>query len=416
MNVAFLVVEFGVVSALLLGAYRLKGRLGMSAVVAVVASMQLFQAVLASSYYWPVAGDQLIVNPASSIFFAGNLAILLYAFARDGIIQARTILYAVVLGNLVPSALAALVAWHAHVAPPVELVELPKQLLNRGLFASIVGILVLYVDQLLAVLAFGWLRRRLRKLPVAVPLSAALMGALAFDTVAFLSALFYDSPDFGRLLVSGLISKGAGGLLYGVVWGVYLQNHIAFEENSSRQLLDVLLFKEDLSALREAATTDPMTGLLNRRAFELVVGTLLQQQSGSVMDGFALVLCDADRFKQINDTLGHAEGDRVLQDIAATIRSAVREEDYAFRLGGDEFLVLLPKAGLPEARDVARRMSKFEFTNPRLEYPVTLTIGISAYPDDGVTRDELFDAADARLYEGKTKGRNQIVSLPRAHG
>ncbi len=408
MNFAFFSLEFCLVSALLLGAYRLKARLGMSAVVAVVASMQLFQAVLASSYFWTVGGG-LRVNPGSAILFAGNLAVLLYAFARDGIIQARTVLYAVIIGNLVPAALGAVVGWHAATVAPVALMELPSSLLGRGLAASVIGIIVMYFDQLIAILALSWLRRKFAGVPLAIHLSAALVLALSFDTAAFVSALFYGAPNYSQILVSGLVSKGVGGLVYGLVWGIYLQNHSAFEDNSSRQLLDILFFQEDLSALREAATTDAMTGLLNRRAYELVVGQLLQMHSGASAEGFALVLCDADRFKQVNDTLGHAEGDRVLKDIAASVRAAVREEDYAFRLGGDEFLVVLPRSGLAEARDVASRMSRFRFAHDRLEHPVTLTIGIAAYPDDGITRDDLFEAADRRLYQGKTQGRNRII-------
>lgn len=409
MNFAFFGLEFCLLSALMLGAYRLKSRLGMSAVVAVVAAMQPFQAVLAASYFWPVAGG-IYVNPASSIFFAANLAILLYAFARDGVIQARTVLYAVLLGNLVPSTMGAVLGWHASVVEPLKLMELPPQFIEQGIIASLVGIIVLYFDQVLAVLSFNWLRRKLPQLPIAVHLSVALSVTLAFDTVAFLSILFWDSPDYQQFLLSGLVSKTLGGLAFGVVWGAYLQNHHAPEDSSSRQLLDVLLFQENLSELREAATTDPMTGLLNRRTYNLMVGKLLQQQAGSASDRFSIVLIDADRFKQINDTLGHAEGDRVLEQIAATIRQAIREADHAFRLGGDEFLVLLPDAGLVQAQDVAHRLSQFAFRHPDLEHPVTLTIGISAYPDDGITRDELFDAADRRLYDGKTGGRNKIVT------
>lgn len=409
MNLAFFGLEFCLVSALLLGAYRLKSRLGMSAVVAVVAAMQPFQAVLAASYFWPVA-DGLYVNPASAILFAGNLAVLLYAFARDGIIQARTVLYAVLIGNLVPSALGALLGWHIHTIEPMRLIEMPPELFERGIATSIVGIIVLYFDQLLAVLSFSWLRRHLPRAPMALHMSAALILVLAFDTVVFLSVLFWDSPSYQQFLVSGLVSKAFGGLAFGIFWGAYLQNHNSAEESSARELLDILLFQENLDALREAATTDPMTGLLNRRAYNLVIGKLLQHQTGARSDRFALVLCDADRFKQINDTLGHAEGDRVLEEIAATIRKAIREDDQAFRMGGDEFLILLPDAGLEQAQDVARRLGRYRFAHSELDHPVTLTIGISAYPDDGVTRDELFDAADRRLYDGKTGGRNRIVT------
>jgi diguanylate cyclase (GGDEF)-like protein len=408
MNFAFFGLEFVLVSALLLGAYRLKSRLGMSAVVAVVAAMQPFQAVLAASYYWPVS-EGLYVNPGSAILFAGNLAILLYAFARDGVIQARTVLYAVLIGNLVPSALGALIGWHAATIEPLNLMEVPPQFLERGITTAVVGIIVLYFDQLLAVISFSWLRRKLPSVPLAFHLSASLVLVLTFDTVAFLSILFWDTPNYEKFLLSGLVSKSLGGLAFGLVWGAYLRNDQAKEPTSARKILDVLLFKEDIHKLREAAMTDPMTGLLNRRAYHIALSRLLEKARAE-SDCFALILVDADRFKQINDTLGHTEGDRVINEIATAIRSAIREDDYAVRLGGDEFLILLPTAGFEQAQEVALRLSSFEFDHPDLEAAVTLTIGIAAYPDDGTTHNELFAAADRRLYDGKTGGRNKIVT------
>jgi diguanylate cyclase (GGDEF)-like protein len=408
MNVVFFGLEFILVSALLLGAYRLESKLGMSAVVAAVASLQFVQAILAASYFWPVA-EGLYINPGSAILFAGNLAILLYAYARDGVLRARIVLYAVLIGNVVPGLVGALIGWHVTMVEPHNLLEVPVDIFHRGIAVSAVGIILLYVDQLLAVVSFSWLRRKLPQVPVALHMSAALIAALTFDTVAFVSILFWGEANFDQLLLSGLLSKALGGLAYGILWGVYAERHNSAESNSPRQVLDILLFKEDLASLRAAATTDPMTGLLNRRAFNMMLEQWLDQDDGEP-SRFALVLCDADRFKQINDTLGHAEGDRVLEQIAQSITEAVREDDLAFRLGGDEFLILLPEASLEQARDVASRIGRFEFSHPKLGHPITLTIGIAAHPQDGRTHEALFEAADRRLYEGKTRGRNQIVT------
>ncbi|MFW6054212.1 MAG: GGDEF domain-containing protein [Persicimonas sp.] len=409
MNLLFFGFEFLAVSALLLGAYRLKDKLGMSGLAATVASLQFLQAVVAATYFWEISGG-LYVNPSSAILFAGNLAILLYAFARDGAVQARTVLYAVVIGNLVPGVMGGLLGMHIDLVEPLNRLDVPAEIFGQGLMFSLVGIVVLYIDQLLAVISFSWLRRKMSGAPIVLAMTIALVLTLSFDTVAYVTVLFWNDPEITSLLLSGLISKNLGGLAYGVIWGLYLQNRHADQESPPRQVLDVMLFQENIESLREAATTDPMTGLLNRRAYDLMIGEMLDEASGADGEKFAFVLCDVDHFKEVNDTLGHTAGDAVLAEIAEAIEARVRGQDCAFRIGGDEFLILLPDSTLDEARDVARRISSIRFTHPKLDDPVTLTIGIAAFPDDGLTQDALFDAADRRLYEGKSHGRNRVVA------
>ncbi|MFW5967093.1 MAG: GGDEF domain-containing protein [Persicimonas sp.] len=409
MNFLFFGLEFIAVSALLLGAYRLKDKLGMSGLAATVASLQFLQAVVAATYFWEM-GDGLYVNPSSAILFVGNLAILLYAFARDGAIQARTVLYAVVIGNIAPAILGGLLGAHVELVEPVNLLDIPPSIFGQGLIFAIVGIVVLYVDQLLAVISFSWLRATFERLPLALAMTAALVVTLSFDTVAFLTVLFWNDPQLSNLLLSGLISKNIGGLIYGVVWGLYLQTREPGAQSAPRQVLDIMLFQENIDTLREASTTDPMTGLLNRRAYDLMLGEMLDEASRTDGERFAFLLCDIDHFKSVNDTLGHTEGDRILREIAEAIDERIRGHDSAFRIGGDEFLILLPDSSLDEARDVAERISNVRFSHPELDEPVTLTIGIAAFPDDGLTQDALFDAADRRLYEGKSHGRNRVVA------
>ena len=407
-NLLFLALEFGLVSVALLGTYSLRSRLGLGPVVAVVASLQFYQALLGASLYWPV-GSALLVSPGSCVLFAGNLAIVVYVFARDGVLPARTILYGILLANAVNIALNFTVAAHVAASPPVRFLEVPAELFDRGLVASLVGITVLYVDQVLALVGFAWLRRHAAWLPIPAAMALVLSVVLAFDTVGYLLPLFWDTPEFAAMLRSGLIAKGVGGLAFGLVWGLLLTRRPVQGDDRVGELLGVLLFREDLSTLRRAAITDEMTGLYNRRSYRLIFDRLLDKARSSA-EGFALLVIDADRFKQVNDRLGHHTGDEVILAIAAAIRAATRADDFCFRLGGDEFAVLLPACDERGAEEVAERVVRFEFTHPELPDPVTLTIGLASFPADGDTAQALFEVADRRLYRGKDLGRGQVVS------
>ena len=149
-----------------------------------------------------------------------------------------------------------------------------------------------------------------------------------------------------------------------------------------------------------------MTGLKNKRAIETEIEELLRKSSGK---GTCLIM-DLDNFKQINDTFGHLEGDRVLQSLADSIRKIFRNDDFAGRIGGDEFLVYMKQASRKDlAAKKAEQLIK-EF-NSRLpdearELGLSVSIGIALCPRDGTSYLELYDKADKALYAAKNCGRN----------
>ena len=147
-----------------------------------------------------------------------------------------------------------------------------------------------------------------------------------------------------------------------------------------------------LAELRLAASTDPLTGLLNRRAIEeRAVHELARARRTGVP--FAALVIDVDRFKEINDRDGHAAGDAALVNLARTLSAELREVDSIARTGGDEFAVLLPDTGMAGARATAERLVA------RAE--VEISIGTAVYGIDGHSLDELARAADAALYAAK---------------
>lgn len=160
---------------------------------------------------------------------------------------------------------------------------------------------------------------------------------------------------------------------------------------------------------RSEAILDPLTGLLNRHALaprfmELSLQARLSKQP------VCLLLCDVDNFKAINDRHGHDRGDAVLRDVAYELRKHLRSFELVYRLGGEEFLVVLPGIDAAGGREVAERLrAAVEQTRP-MGFPVTISLGMSAGRGEQVDYDLLFKAADKALYEAKRSGRNRVIA------
>lgn len=167
--------------------------------------------------------------------------------------------------------------------------------------------------------------------------------------------------------------------------------------------------KETEARLEHLASHDVLTGLPNRALFDQHLAAALElcQAHG---EPFALLYLDIDRFKRINDTLGHPAGDAVLREAAARFQDAIRPNDVVARLGGDEFAVIqYLKAGAAEAGIVAERLIRAladPFHYEGQPVPVSLSIGVASAPEDGMQPDLLMVAADRALYEAKMAGRN----------
>ncbi|MBP2313336.1 diguanylate cyclase domain-containing protein [Azospirillum soli] len=182
------------------------------------------------------------------------------------------------------------------------------------------------------------------------------------------------------------------------------------------RILHFVAVKEDITEVKDAerrawmrAHYDPLTELPNRVLFEDRLNQAIARstRSGKLL---ALMFVDLDRFKQVNDTLGHAAGDELLQEAALRLRACVRESDTVSRMGGDEFVVLLCDLNSDdEAAIVASRINT-ELAKPfdldAGEARIGVSIGIAIYPRDGHTAASLMKNADAAMYWGKEGGRN----------
>ena len=160
------------------------------------------------------------------------------------------------------------------------------------------------------------------------------------------------------------------------------------------------------SDLRELVITDSLTGTRNRRFFDEVIGRELQRHN-RYKTPLSIVFIDIDRFKMINDTLGHETGDRVLREVASFLLKNIREADYVFRWGGDEFLVLI-SCGEEEAIRRAVRLQEAFAASPQvagLPRGVGLSVGCVEVPQDATDILPFVQTADERMYEDKNKRR-----------
>lgn len=155
--------------------------------------------------------------------------------------------------------------------------------------------------------------------------------------------------------------------------------------------------------------TDPLTGAYNRRHMEASLDEVIERQRRSGAQA-ALLLIDIDQFKPINDRLGHAAGDGVLRSVVALVGDRVRRLDRVFRIGGDEFLLLLPDTDLTAAQTVAEDLrSRIAAAAMPGAVPVTVSIGVAAL-QSGQQMDAWMHEADAALYRAKQQGRNRVVA------
>jgi diguanylate cyclase (GGDEF)-like protein len=187
--------------------------------------------------------------------------------------------------------------------------------------------------------------------------------------------------------------------------------------SSSHLRVPVLMEYEELKKLQINAATDPLTGLYNRRLFD---DHFERELNRALRYGehLALVVLDLYQFKEVNDRYGHPRGDLLLRTVAATLRKSLRTSDYAFRIGGDEFALLLVQSDKDQATILAHRVrANFTAAIESLQMSIVLNLdyGLAVYPEDGDQKEVLIRVADERLYEMKHSQRD-VVAQPHPPG
>ncbi|MCE2943243.1 MAG: diguanylate cyclase [Lysobacteraceae bacterium] len=261
------------------------------------------------------------------------------------------------------------------------------------------------------------------------PTLDARLAAVLCGVIAVTLGIYITAPGALRLQVAGTwaclglaVALGRGPD-WSIVFGLAVMHvlTLAFLPGITARVVDGIRLQQanarlaeqlrvHLQAVEEEAATDPLTGVLNRRALDRLLAREIErcEVQGTMASLLAL---DLDHFKAINDAHGHAVGDDALRAFTQRIRGQLRQSDHLARLGGEEFIVLLPGASLEKASEVAERLRDCVADAPLLDAPrvaVTVSIGVAAFrPGDSGT--ELLARADAAAYEAKRSGRDRVV-------
>ncbi|MBB3167654.1 GGDEF domain-containing protein [Simiduia aestuariiviva] len=172
----------------------------------------------------------------------------------------------------------------------------------------------------------------------------------------------------------------------------------------------ILLTNERLhQRLRTQATRDPLTGLLNRRAFLDISQSLIAHANRHQLN-VGIALLDLDHFKRVNDEYGHLAGDHALKRFGELVRQCLREEDTICRYGGEEFVALLPDVTPVELRNIMERIRREVAQQADHELPTTVSIGSYLCAPDSLRLQEMIATADRALYSAKRAGRNQVAT------
>ena len=219
-------------------------------------------------------------------------------------------------------------------------------------------------------------------------------------------------PPFASMAAAPLRAHGE---LLGVLVALaprpsmFLPGELSILELFSEQAAVALFNARLYAAQQEMATRDALTGLRNHREFHEAVEAELARCRRTAAR-FSVALLDLDGFKAVNDRAGHAAGDRLLRDIGRALDTRARAGDVAFRVGGDEFAVLLPETGAPEAAEALQRIAG---AVAAVDRRVGASWGVATWPTDGSRKEDVLARADERLYAMKrSRGTRDEHELP----
>lgn len=251
-----------------------------------------------------------------------------------------------------------------------------------------------------------------------LPIATLTLLIIAFLLVAALHAVI-GGRLAAKFYLAGLSIFLLGVLIYMLkTFGLLPHNALTQHGYQVGSIFEFLLIAAALGArvgeIKRTSITDRLTGLFNRRHFDERFAVEFEVARTRGRD-LALLVVDIDLFKRLNDTYGHAEGDRALRKVAAILMQQLRLPDVGYRYGGEEFVVMMPGAGSESALAVAEQLRERIAAETAADFALTVSIGVATMEGRApVSAEDLFRQADAALYAAKSAGRNRVVDHPAA--
>ncbi|WP_313528357.1 GGDEF domain-containing protein [Shinella sp.] len=410
-NLILLLVEAGFYFVFMVGLLHLRHQLGIGVFVAALGVMHFLETYLAAVFYIELPFG--VISPGSSVLFSGKLMMILLLYVKEDAAVVRAPIYGLLAGNFLTVGLSFFLRHHQTIgAVPGRIADLA--FIDEMGWLMLWGTMLLYVDALAIILLYERLGRVFKK-STAMRFFVSGVAVLTFDQIGFYSALHVLNGAPIAVFWGGWIAKMMAACAYAALITAYLHySRISAIPVSPRPIADIfadLTFRERYEDLLDRSGRDALTGVYDRSRLEFEAPRVL---SSMLVDGkpMALMIIDADHFKEVNDRFGHLAGDGVLKDTAACLQRALRTNDRLFRFGGEEFVVICediaPATG-SERAEALRRTVEAEIRRPD-GVPVTVSIGVANSYADGTTLNALLSAADNRLYAAKNAGRNRVIS------
>ncbi|WP_430439026.1 diguanylate cyclase [Shinella sp.] len=410
-NLILLLIEAGFYFVFMVGLLHLRHQLGIGVFIAALGVMHFLETYLAAVFYIELPFG--VISPGSSVLFSGKLMMILLLYVKEDAAVVRAPIYGLLAGNFLTVGLSFFLRHHQTIGVvPGRIADLA--FIDEMGWLMLWGTTLLYLDSLAIILLYERLGRVFKK-NTALRFFVSGIVVLTFDQIGFFAALHFLNGAPTEVFWGGWIAKMLAASAYAVLITVYLHySRISAIPVSPRPISDIfadLTFRERYEDLLDRSGRDALTGVYDRSRLEFEAPRML---SAMLAEGkpMALMIIDADHFKDVNDRFGHLAGDGVLKDIAASLQRALRTSDRLFRFGGEEFVVICedisPAVGIERA-EMLRQAVEAEIRRPD-GVPVTVSIGIANSYSDGTTLNALLSAADARLYAAKNGGRNRVIS------
>jgi diguanylate cyclase (GGDEF)-like protein len=345
-----------------------------------------------------------MITPGSTVLFTGKLAMFLLLYIKEDAETVRQPIYGLLIGNVLVVVLALTLRLYDNIAvlpgynPDFRFVD------QMGLL-MIWGTILLFVDIVLLIVLYEKLGRWIAE-AFWPRFFISLVIVLSIDQVFFFFGLHLLSGIPLSALFGGWVAKLAMAAVYATLIATYLRvaepTHSAPSSLPISDVFDRLTYRHRYENLLRNVGRDSLTGLNNRGQLDIIGPTMMALSKRSA-NPLSLMMIDIDHFKSINDTRGHATGDRVIKTVSEVIAATKREADAAFRYGGDEFVILCAGDNRA-AMKLAERITS-QLTQGGLEQ-ATLSIGIATYPSHASDLASLLESADGALYQAKRSSRN----------